>query len=353
MRVLVTGIAGFIGSHVAEGLVAAGHEVVGIDDLAGGFKRNVPAQAKFLRLDLRDAAETERVVSEHPADVLCHLAANAREGASQFQPRDVCGRNLMAYVNVLVPAMRGGMKKVVLYSSMAVYGDQQAPFDETMPRQPVDIYGVNKAAMEEITGILAEVHDFSYTIIRPHNVFGERQSLRDRFRNVVAIFMNRIMRGEPLYIYGDGEQTRAFSYIADSLPAFLAAVELRPELDRQAINVGGRKAVSVNDLVRLVCAAFGAKPEVVHLPDRPREVRNAYCTWQKSEALLNYQEHYDLEQAIGRMAQWARMIGPQPWSEEELELPSAKAPVIWMSDDPPGEITSRPATPPAGKPDSP
>ncbi len=134
----------------------------------------------------------------------------------------------MAYLNVLVPALRAGVRKVVLYSSMAVYGDQTPPFSEEMPRRPVDVYGVNKAGMEEITEILADVHDFSYTIIRPHNVFGERQSLRDPFRNVVAIFMNRILRGEPLYIFGDGEQRRAFSYLGDALPALLPRVRSRP-----------------------------------------------------------------------------------------------------------------------------
>jgi len=331
VRVLVTGVAGFMGGHVAEGLAAAGHEVIGIDDLSGGFRENVPATVRFYELDLRDAAKTEAVVNERPPEILCHLAANAREGASQFQPRDVCGRNLMAYANVLVPAIRCGMRKVVLYSSMAVYGQQPPPFDESMPRRPVDVYGVNKTAMEEITEILADVHEFMYTTVRPHNVFGERQSLRDPFRNVVAIFMNRIMRGEPLYIYGNGEQQRAFSYIGDSLPAFLRAAELDPKTDRQCINVGGTRPVTVNELARLVSADFGADPEIVHLPDRPREVKHAYSTWQKSVDLLGYEERYGLEEGIRRMAAWAKSAGPQPWRDEALELPSEKAPSIWTN----------------------
>jgi UDP-glucose 4-epimerase len=336
VRVLVTGAAGFMGGHVAEGLAAEGHEVIAVDDLSGGFRENVPANVTFHELDLRDAAATEDIVNQRPPEILCHLAANAREGASQFQPRDVCSRNLEAYVNVLVPALRVGVKKVVLYSSMAVYGEQEPPFDEVMPRRPVDVYGVNKTAMEEITEILADVHEFAYTVIRPHNVFGERQSLQDPFRNVVAIFMNRIMREEPLYVYGDGEQKRAFSYIADSLPAFLRAAELKPELDRQAINVGGAHPVTVNKLLSIVMAEFGAQSEVIHLPDRPREVKNAYCTWQKSVDLLGYEERFGLVEGIRRMAAWARAQGPQPWREEELELPSAKAPHIWMNEGPPG-----------------
>jgi UDP-glucose 4-epimerase len=261
--------------------------------------------------------------------VLCHLAANAREGASQFQPRDVCSRNLTAYINALVPCISHGLKKVVLYSSMAVYGEQPTPFSEELPRQPVDIYGVNKTAMEEITEILAEVHEFSYTIIRPHNVFGERQSLRDPFRNVVGIFMNRIMRGEPLYVYGDGEQQRAYSYIADSLPAFLRAATLDPTLDKQIINVGGKEEITVNQLVELVTAQFAGKPQVTHLPDRPREVKYAFSTWEKSAQLLGYTEPFGLREGIRRMAEWAKELGPQPWTEETLELPSDKAPIIW------------------------
>jgi UDP-glucose 4-epimerase len=334
--VLVTGAAGFMGGHLAEGLAASGHQVVGIDDLSGGFRRNVGPDVEFLQVDLRDADATARVVRDNPPEVLCHLAANAREGASQFQPRDVCGRNLMAYANVLVPAIRCGVRKVVLYSSMAVYGDQDAPFDESMPRRPVDVYGVNKTGMEEITEILADVHEFDYTIIRPHNVFGERQSLRDHFRNVVGIFMNRVMRGEPLYVYGDGEQKRAFSYIGDSLPAFLRVAETRPELDHQIINIGGKQPITVNELVKLVAAEFGAEPEVVHLPDRPREVKDAYCTWGKSEELLGYEEPFGIEEGIRRMAEWARTLGPQPWTEETLELPSEKAPRIWLENGPAG-----------------
>jgi UDP-glucose 4-epimerase len=331
MRVVVTGAGGFIGSYIAEGLLAAGHEVTAIDDFSGGFKRNVPAAATCCPVDLRDAAATEAAIDENPPEVLCHLAANAREGASQFQPRDVTGRNLMGYVNALVPAVRRGCRKVVLYSSMAVYGEQTPPFSEELPRQPVDIYGINKAAMESITEVLAEVHGFEYTIIRPHNVFGERQCLRDPFRNVVAIFMNRIMRGEPLYVYGDGEQQRAFSYIQDSLPSFLRACEFGPALNGEIINVGGKEVITVLELARLVQEEFGVEAEIRHLPDRPREVKYAFSTWQKSARLLGYEERYGIREGVRRMAEWAKAMGPQPWTEETLELPSEKAPVIWQS----------------------
>ena len=198
---------------------------------------------------------------------------------------------------------------------MAVYGAQDPPFEESMLRRPVNVYGLNKACMEHLTEILAAIHGFSYTILRPHNVFGERQDLGDRLRNVVAIFMNRILRGEPVYVYGDGEQTRAFSYIGDSLGAFVRAVELDPRHDRQAINVGGKQVVTVNELLRLVSLEFGTSPEVIHLPDRPLEVKHAYSDWRKSEELLGYRETFGLEEGLRRMADLGQASRPSAVAE--------------------------------------
>ncbi|NIM07000.1 MAG: NAD-dependent epimerase/dehydratase family protein, partial [Armatimonadetes bacterium] len=279
-----------------------GHEVAGVDDMSGGFRRNVNPAMDFHVADLRDRSAAAAVVEKTRPEILCHLAANAREGASQFQPLDVTDRNLLAYINTLIPCIKMGLKKVILFSSMAMYGEQEPPFDESMPRLPADIYGVNKAAMEQTTEILADVHEFQYTIIRPHNVFGERQSIRDKYRNVIGIFMNSIMRDEAPFIYGDGEQERAFSYIHDCLPSFARAAELRPELHREAINVGGMHPITINRVAELVCQHFEGAPEPVHIEDRPREVKHAWCTWEKSVRLLGYEEPIGIEEGIRRTA---------------------------------------------------
>ena len=332
MRILITGAAGFIGSHLADYLIAAGEQVAGVDDMSGGFWRNVNPAMEFYPVDLRERGATAEVVARTRPEALCHLAANAREGASQFQPMDVTDRNLAGYLNALIPAIQAGVKKVVLFSSMAVYGNQEPPFDERLPRLPEDVYGVNKTAMEQITEILADVHGFQYTIIRPHNVFGERQCIRDKYRNVIGIFMNSIMRGETPFIYGDGEQERAFSYIHDSLPSLARAAELRPELHGEVINVGGTQPMTVNRLAEVVCSHFEGGVKPVHVEDRPREVKRAWSTWEKSVRLLGYADQVGIEEGIARMARWAKALGPQEWVTSNLELVNEKTPRPWRED---------------------
>ncbi len=337
MRVLVTGAAGFMGSHLVDALLAEGHEVYGVDDLSGGFMRNVPAGCRFTRLDLRDRALTDVAVDAvslpGPIDVLYHLAADATEGRSQFTPHSACERNLAAYLNTLVPAIRCGVRKVVLTSSMSVYGAQTPPFSEGMPRQPVDVYGHAKAAMEGVTEALADVHGFRYTIIRPHNVYGPRQNLADPYRNVVAIFVNRLLRGLPPLVYGDGEQRRAFSYIDDFTPYCLRC-GFEEQTDGQILNIGPREECTVNTLARLVLEAFGEDPDghlaPVHVPDRPREVKSAFCTCEKAERLLGYRTTVPLAEGIRRMVEWAKALGPQaPRYLDELELPAPNTPETW------------------------
>lgn len=298
--------------------------------MSGGFWRNVNAAMDFHAIDLKDRERTEAIVRKIQPEILLHLAANAREGASQFQPLDVTDRNILAYLNVLVPCIKAHIKKVVLFSSMSVYGDQEPPFDEAMKRIPADIYAVNKAAMEETTEILSDVHDFQYTIVRPHNVFGERQCLRDKYRNVIGIFMNCIMRGDVPFIYGDGQQERAFSYIHDSVPSFARAAELSPELDKQIINVGGKDPMTIKQVAELVSLCFPGAPEPVHLEERPREVKRAWSTWEKSVRLLGYEEKVGTEEGIRRMAAWAKQLGPQEWVTDPLEIVNEKTPRPWL-----------------------
>lgn len=332
-KILVTGSAGFMGSHIVDALIKAGYtEVYGVDDLSGGSLENVSSDAmkNFLQADLSEHFVAEDIVFDTKPDIIFHLAANAREGASFFQPKDIVHRNYLAYINILEPAIKHGLDKMILFSSMSVYGEQAYPFSEEQERKPVDIYGANKAIMEHTTEMLSRVHDFRYTIIRPHNCFGERQSLRDPYRNVIGIFMNRIMRGEPLYIYGDGEQMRAFSYIDDSLPCYLKCLD--DKADGEIINIGGKQPHSINILRRQVCNAMDADPDeypTQHLPERPHEVKMAWCTSAKSEKILGYDEKVGMAEGIKRMAEWAKHKGSQEWSKEKLTLWNEKAPGIW------------------------
>lgn len=348
MNFIVTGAAGFIGSHIAEGLYRAGHTVLCIDNLSGGtwdnlestvggaecsgtiLRQTVDCGVSGLNLDSVRHPDTGQFIH---FDTLVHCAANAREGASQFQPCSVTHNNAMGYANILTECIRTGVKNVVLFSSMAVYGNQRPPFNEDLPRCPVDVYGCNKSMMEHITEILAGVHEFNYTIIRPHNVFGERQSLQDKFRNVVAIFMNRIMRNEPLFIYGDGSQVRAFSYISDSLPCFLQVAEQCARFNGEIINIGGTADISINYLADVCIEAMGARPDYLRkfIPARPLEVHIAFSSYDKSMRLLNYADHVGWYEGVHKMAEWAKQRGPQEWqNREKLELINHKTPVTWL-----------------------
>ncbi|MBI3948052.1 MAG: NAD-dependent epimerase/dehydratase family protein [Armatimonadetes bacterium] len=335
-RVLVTGAAGFMGSHLVDALVADGHLVFGVDDMSGGYWRNIHPESEFSVLDLRHREATEAYLRKARPEVIFHMAADATEGRSQFTPISSTERNYLAYLNVLVPAIREGLRKMVLISSMSVYGRQPAPFHEGMPRVPEDIYAIAKAAMEHATEILAKVHDFDYTIIRPHNVYGERQNIADPYRNVIGIFINRLLQGKDFFIYGDGEQKRAFSHIVDFTPYCLRA-GFDDAANGEIFNIGPREEYSINQTARLVLKHFGYDPddppEAVRprrLPPRPLEVRDAYCTLEKAQRLLGYRTTVSLDEGIRRMVAWAKELGPQPmrYLEGGLELTTG-APETW------------------------
>lgn len=341
MKHLVTGNAGFIGSWLADALIERGDNVWGADDLSGGDRQHVHRDlqahgwAKFICTDLAGPF-LEGVGHGADCDILWHLAADATEGRSQFTPTSAVHNNVTAYINTLTACIKAWKaagdierRKVVLFSSIAVYGDQPPPFDEAMPRRPVDVYGGAKAYMEQITETLADVHGFRYTIIRPHNVFGPRQRLDDPYRNVVGIFMNRIMRGEPLLIYGDGEQRRAFSYIRNSMSCYLLC---RGEAtDGEIYNVGGMRDISINALAEMVMDGMGRRVEVRHVPDRPREVKEAFATYRKSVEQLGYRDAVSIKEGVRTMAAWAVEQGPQDWRYDPLELDSEKAPEHWRA----------------------
>lgn len=344
-KILVTGAAGFMGSWICNALVEKGYaEVYGIDDLSGGDIENINIKSgglNFYLNDLSDISKTNALIIDIKPDIIFHLAANAREGASFFQPLEIVKRNYLAYMNILEPAIKEGLDKIVLFSSMAVYGNGMEgkekrtsisePFYEFMERKPVDIYGINKTAMEQTTEILANVHDFRYTILRPHNVFGPSQSLSDPYRNVIGIFMNRIMRGEPIYIYGDGMQQRAFSYIEDSLDCYIKCVDDKYKTDEEIINIGGMKPITINILAETVCnkMGVGTSHHIKYLPERFGEVKNAFCSWEKSRKLLEYEEKIGWERGVEIMARWALKKGKQEWKNEKLSLWNERAPIIW------------------------
>lgn len=337
-RIFISGIAGFIGSHLAEAFIKRGDIVIGVDDLSGGDIRNLPTHLsqsrdllRFFHEDLGNYPAIAEIFQAHRPEVVYHCAANAREGASFYDPYKITRANALISSVVFELAVKYRASKMVFLSSMSTYGKGKVPCPETARRQPVDIYGAMKTASEEMLEMLAGAHGFPYTIIRPHNCVGQRQSMTDKFRNVAAIFMNSIMREEPLYIYGQGH-IRAFSYIEDSLPAFVRAADIGVA-DGEIVNVGGKDPITITTLAQEIIANFPKypTPEIIYLPPRHGEVEIAYVTWEKSEKLLGYEEKVGWQEGIKRMAVWAQEHGPQEWKPDRLAIPTEGMPLPWKN----------------------
>jgi len=327
MFCVVTGAAGFMGSHLVTALLDKGHEVLGIDDLSGGFMENVDRRSRFIA---RDLSEGPIRLNIFKPDILFHLAADAAEGLSQFTPISSTRNNTLAYINTLTSCIKAGVKRIVLTSSMVRYGEGIPPFSEKSPANPVSIYGINKVSMENMTQTMAKAYGFDYTIIVPHNVFGIQQNLSDPYRNIVGIFMNRIMKNLPPIIYGDGKQTRAFTYIDDFTP-YIVDAGFRDNCINETINIGTAKAVSINHVARVVLKAMDSKLKPIYLPDRPSEVKHAFCTAFKAKQLLNYKTTTSFEEGVQKMAGWAKTRGPQEFKYVDLELETPQTPKTWSN----------------------
>ena len=284
-----------------------GHKVVVLDDLSGGFRDQVPAGAEFVEGSITDPALLETLFATHKFDFVYHLAAYAAEGLSHFIRRFNYTNNVIGSVNLINESVKHDVECFVFTSSIAVYGANQLPMREDMVPQPEDPYGVAKYAIELDLRAAHEQFGLEYVVFRPHNVYGEHQNLGDKYRNVVGIFMNQVMQGRPLTIFGDGSQTRAFSHIDDVAPVIARSVDVAAARG-ETINIGADTPHSINDLVRIVAETFGAKPEVNYLPAR-NEVLHAYSDHSKAKALFGRVGCVSLEQGIGQMARWARTAG--------------------------------------------
>lgn len=324
---MVTGGAGFIGSWLVDELLSRGHEVISVDNLLGGSERNVNPDCKFVKADLRQRSESTRLTKG--VDVIYHLAAYAAEGQSIFSPVAINDINITPMNNLLVDAVNHNVERFVFTSSMAVYGAQTPPFREDLQRKPEDPYGASKVYCEMMLEIFAREYGFDHVIIRPHNVYGPRQNIADPYRNVLGIWMNRILRGKPPVIYGDGNQTRAFSYVEDVVPA-IANAGLSKKACGQIINVGTDVATTINEACQLVLQTMGVKMDPLHVPARPGEVKNAYSTVEKSVELLEYKTRNTIKEGVEKMVNWAKAFGPQePSYKLPLEI-TKKAPQIWV-----------------------
>jgi len=308
--VLVTGGAGFIGSHVVDELLKRGHSVVVLDDLSGGSLDNVNGEATFVRGSILDLPLLEQLFAAHRFAYVFHLAAYAAEGLSHFVKRFVHTTNLIGSVNLINLSVMHGVSCFVFTSSIAVYGAGQLPMVEEMTPRPEDTYGISKYAVELELEATRRMFGLDYIVFRPHNVYGERQNIGDPHRNVVGIFMNQIMQGRPMTIYGDGTQTRAFSHVSDVAPIIAAAIDNRRAYN-QVFNIGADQPFTILELMEVVAREMGTAPVAVFLPRRD-EVLHAASSHEKLRRCFDVPEPLPLAEGIRRMALWAKGVGPRP-----------------------------------------
>jgi UDP-glucose 4-epimerase len=325
-RALVTGAAGFIGSHVADHCLGLGMEVVATDDLSGGSRDNVPSRAIWVQGNLRDREFVQSLWADHgPIDYVYHLGAYAAEGLSHFIRAYNYATNLVASVHLINEAVKAKARCFIFASSIAVYGKGQLPMSEDMVPQPEDPYGISKLAVELDLKAAHEMFGLEYVVFRPHNVYGERQNIADKYRNVIGIFMNQLLQGRPMMVFGDGLQTRAFSHVDDVAP-IIARAPLVPTATNQVFNIGADSAYSVLQLAEEVAAAFGEPCRVEHLPAR-NEVVHAFSDHSKIHRVFEPPLAIDLRTGIRRMAGWVKSRGsatPVRFSDIEIRtnLPS-------------------------------
>lgn len=317
--ILITGGAGFLGSHLAQSVLNDsryfGMTLVVLDDLSGGFIENVPQSSLilFVKGSVTDDLLVERLFQEHSFQFVFHLAAYAAEGLSHFIRRFNYTNNLIGSINLINASVRHDVRHFVFTSSIAVYGSGQVPMlESTLPR-PEDPYGISKYAVELDLKSAHEQFGLNYTVFRPHNVYGEFQNIGDKYRNVVGIFMNRLMQQLPLPVFGDGTQQRAFSYVGDLMLPMVSA-PFTAGASGEVFNVGASTPTSVLDLATLVCREFGVAPDIVFLSAR-NEVKIAWADHTKCDNVFGHRPVTELLEGLHRMADWVRTVGARKSTE--------------------------------------
>ena len=305
MKIFVTGCAGLLGANYTRHLLANGHEVIGIDDLSGGYKAFLPNGEKFTftKFDLERRKKVVELFEEHKPDVLYHFAAYAAEGLSPFIRNYNYRNNLICSANLINECVKHDTK-FIFTSSMAVYGEQEPPFTEDKRPQPIDPYGIAKYAVECDLKLAHEQFGLRYNIVRPHNVLGIYQNIWDKYRNVIGIFIRKTLNGEPILVYGDGEQTRAFSDIKYYMEPF---DKLLTDFDGETFNIGADKHFTLNSVaetVQSIGKKYGYEVPIEHGEPR-HEVKHAYCDHTKAKTMLDFQDRTRLDELVESMFVWA------------------------------------------------
>ena len=327
-KILVTGVAGFLGSHLSEELSKLGHEVIGIDNMIGGYQDNIPSNIKFFKIDCCDFKKIKEIMNG--VEIVYHCAATAHEGLSVFSPFEITKNNYLASVSIFSAAVNEKVKRIIFCSSMARYGSQQAPFNESMKPMPIDPYAISKVAAENVLINLCELNKIEWVIAVPHNIIGPKQKYDDPFRNVVSIMINRMLQNKSPIIYGDGTQERCFSYITDCLNCLIPMLD-QENVNKQIINIGpDEEFVTINKVAEICSNITRTNLNPIYRPDRPREVKHATCSSDKARKLLNYKTLTSLHDGILKTFEYISKRGVKPFDYNiEIEIKNELTPKTW------------------------
>lgn len=329
-KIFISGVAGFLGSHLADKLIEDGHQVVGTDSLIGGYEDNVNKDVEFYTYDCIYRNSMAKITKG--CDVIYHCAATAYEGLSVFSPHLVSLNTFQITTSLLSAAIENKVKRFVYCSSMARYGTQEVvPFTEDMVPTPQDPYGVSKYSAELMVKSLANAHDFEYVIAVPHNIIGPRQKYDDPYRNVASIMINLMLQGRQPIIYGDGSQKRCFSFVNDDIYC-LEKLAFSNKVLSEVINIGpDEEFITINELAETIADILNFKLDPVYMPGRPLEVKYATCSANKARELLDYETQYTLRDGLEEMVNYINSRGIKPFRYHlDLEIRNEKTPQTWL-----------------------
>lgn len=330
-KIFITGIAGFLGSHLADRLLAEGHDVYGCDNLLGGYSDNVPQNAKFRQADCKYLNTMKKLLKG--MDIVYHTAATPHEGLSVFSPHLITQNIYMITASVATAAISSGVKRMVNCSSMARYGSQdKVPFTEDMIPNPQDPYAIAKVASEQLLNLLSKVHGMEVVHAVPHNIIGPRQKYDDPFRNVASIMINLMLQGRQPFIYGDGLQKRCFSFVDDDIDCLLK-LGFQDNVVGELINIGpDEEFVTIKELAEILAELLDFELEPIHMPDRPQEVKFATCSAAKARRLLGYDTKVNLREGLQKMIDYIKERGPKKFQYHlDIEIQNEKTPKTWTN----------------------
>ena len=330
MHIFITGVAGFLGSNLADFYLKKGFRVSGCDNLVGGSLDNVDPDVSFYKGNCENLDFMKQATKDN-VDALCHSAAFAHEGLSSISPTLICNNNVTGSTSVFTAAIINNVKRIVYCSSMARYGNISIPFREEDLLNPVDPYGVSKVAAEKILKILCNTHGIEYNIAVPHNIIGPKQKYDDPYRNVVSIMSNLMLQDRSPLIYGDGEQTRCFSDIDDCIYC-LDKLITDKNITSETVNIGpDEESISINEIFKKLANKIQFNKEPTYFADRPNEVKNAVCSSDKARRILNYNTNVSLDDSIDKVINYIKKTGTKDFTYNyKLEIENNQTPITWM-----------------------